>query len=71
MFYSFIDSEIADNPYITSVPGNAFHGLSNESLTLWVSLLIISITFTEHFIQLQFFIQCTDVSVVQTPLSLM
>ncbi|MBN3274907.1 TSHR protein, partial [Polyodon spathula] len=26
--------EIADNPYITSVPGNAFHGMSNESLTL-------------------------------------
>nr|XP_033809165.1 thyrotropin receptor [Geotrypetes seraphini] len=26
--------EIADNPYITSVPANAFHGLCNESLTL-------------------------------------
>ncbi|XP_071282784.1 thyrotropin receptor isoform X2 [Agelaius tricolor] len=26
--------EIADNPYMTSVPANAFHGLCNESLTL-------------------------------------
>ncbi|XP_053880835.1 thyrotropin receptor isoform X6 [Malaclemys terrapin pileata] len=26
--------EIADNPYVTSVPANAFHGLCNESLTL-------------------------------------
>ncbi|XP_005013952.4 thyrotropin receptor isoform X2 [Anas platyrhynchos] len=26
--------EIADNPFMTSVPANAFHGLSNESLTL-------------------------------------
>ncbi|XP_068255211.1 thyrotropin receptor isoform X3 [Nyctibius grandis] len=26
--------EIADNPFITSVPANAFHGLCNESLTL-------------------------------------
>ncbi|XP_069493961.1 thyrotropin receptor isoform X2 [Ambystoma mexicanum] len=26
--------EIADNPYITSVPANAFRGLCNESLTL-------------------------------------
>ncbi|XP_009317700.1 PREDICTED: thyrotropin receptor isoform X3 [Pygoscelis adeliae] len=26
--------EIADNPFMTSVPANAFHGLCNESLTL-------------------------------------
>ncbi|NXO09436.1 TSHR protein, partial [Oriolus oriolus] len=26
--------EVADNPYMTSVPANAFHGLCNESLTL-------------------------------------
>uniref|UniRef100_A0A8D0GY60 Thyrotropin receptor n=1 Tax=Sphenodon punctatus TaxID=8508 RepID=A0A8D0GY60_SPHPU len=26
--------EIADNPYMTSLPANAFHGLCNESLTL-------------------------------------
>ncbi|KYO19755.1 hypothetical protein Y1Q_0021029 [Alligator mississippiensis] len=26
--------EIADNPFLTSVPANAFHGLCNESLTL-------------------------------------
>ncbi|RMC00677.1 hypothetical protein DUI87_23295 [Hirundo rustica rustica] len=26
--------EIADNPYMTSVPANAFHGLCNESVTL-------------------------------------
>ncbi|KAM7163866.1 thyrotropin receptor [Macrochelys suwanniensis] len=26
--------EIADNPYVTSVPANVFHGLCNESLTL-------------------------------------
>ncbi|NWX02913.1 TSHR protein, partial [Caloenas nicobarica] len=26
--------EIADNPFLTSVPANAFHGICNESLTL-------------------------------------
>ncbi|GAB0190804.1 thyrotropin receptor [Grus japonensis] len=28
--------EIADNPFMTSVPANAFHGLCNESLTLYL-----------------------------------
>uniref|UniRef100_A0A8C9LAT5 Thyrotropin receptor n=1 Tax=Pavo cristatus TaxID=9049 RepID=A0A8C9LAT5_PAVCR len=30
--------EIADNPFMTSVPANAFHGLCNESLTLSIAL---------------------------------
>ena len=29
-------SEITDNPYMTSIPANAFQGLCNETLTLWV-----------------------------------
>lgn len=27
-------SEITDNPYMTSIPANAFQGLCNETLTL-------------------------------------
>lgn len=34
LFLSF--SEITDNPYMTSIPANAFQGLCNETLTLWV-----------------------------------
>ena len=32
LFLSF--SEITDNPYMTSIPANAFQGLCNETLTL-------------------------------------
>lgn len=35
-FMVFSCREITDNPYMTSVPENAFQGLCNETLTLWV-----------------------------------
>lgn len=35
-FIVFSCREITDNPYMTLVPENAFQGLCNETLTLWV-----------------------------------
>lgn len=37
-FLSFFHSEIADNPYLNSLPSNAFQGLCNDSLILYVIL---------------------------------
>lgn len=34
VFLSLSCSEITDNPYMTSIPENAFQGLCNETLTL-------------------------------------
>lgn len=41
---AFSCSEITDNPYMTSVPENAFQGLCNETLTLWVSSFTLAST---------------------------
>lgn len=46
-YFSFHSSrEICDNLHITTIPGNAFQGMNNESITLWVNFQIHALPYS-------------------------